>query len=62
MWQNWVAAVLGLWTIVVPFLGLTGDALTWTLIVTGALVAGASFWAASEESAQYTNRLERRTR
>jgi len=45
MWQQWVNALLGLWVIVIPFLGLTGAALMWTLVVTGIVVAGLSLWA-----------------
>jgi len=39
MWQQWVNAVLGLWVIVVPFTGMTGSTLMWTLVVTGIAVA-----------------------
>jgi hypothetical protein len=73
MWQNWVSAVFGLWTIVVPFLGLSGATLQWTLVITGAVVAIMSFWAASVESSDerytrsgrdsgYTREAERRAR
>ncbi|MBI2410192.1 hypothetical protein HYV30_04130 [Candidatus Kaiserbacteria bacterium] len=50
MWQQWVNAVLGLWTIVVPFLGLTGSALSWTLVVTGLLVAVFALWGVQTHS------------
>ena len=50
MWQQWVNAVLGLWIIVVPFIGLTGTSLMWTLVVTGVIVAGLSIWSATLES------------
>ena len=45
-WQHWVNVVLGLAIIVVAFMGLTGAALMWTLIVGGALVAILGLWGA----------------
>jgi len=49
MWQQWLNGILGLWLVVLPFLNLgTGNALTWTLIVSGALVAALGFWGALE--------------
>ncbi len=48
MWQQWVNGILGLWVIVVPFLGLTAQAFTWTLVVTGLVVAVLGFWGAGE--------------
>lgn len=50
MWQNWVLGILGLWTIVVPFLGLTGGALVWTLAVTGIVIAILGFWSGAEQT------------
>jgi hypothetical protein len=46
MWQQWVNGILGIWTIIVPFLGFTGSTLTWTLVVTGVIVAILGFWGA----------------
>ncbi len=46
MWQHWINVVLGLAIIVTAFLGLTGAALMWTLIVGGALVAILGLWGA----------------
>ena len=46
MWQNWVNGILGIWVIVVAFLGFTGSTLMWTLVVTGLVVAILGFWAA----------------
>jgi hypothetical protein len=48
MWQQWVNGILGLWTIVVPFLGFTGGTLMWTLIITGIIVAVLGFWGGAE--------------
>jgi hypothetical protein len=48
MWQQWVNGILGVWTITVPFLGLTGDTLTWTLVITGVAIAVLGFWSGTE--------------
>lgn len=47
MWQQWINGILGLWVLVLAFLGLTGNALMWTLAVTGVVVAILGFWGAS---------------
>jgi hypothetical protein len=46
MWQDWLNGILGIWVIVIAFLGLTGSSLEWTLVVTGVVVAVLGFWAA----------------
>ena len=48
MWKQWSNAILGAATIVVPFLGLTGTTLVWTLVVMGTAVLILSLWAAGE--------------
>jgi hypothetical protein len=50
MWKQWVNALLGLGTIVVPFLGLTGSALTSTLVIMGAIILILSIWTTTEVS------------
>lgn len=55
MWQQWVNALLGLWTIVVGFLGLSGSSLTWTLVITGAVIAILGFWGANVEANERTH-------
>ncbi len=50
MWQQWVNGVLGLWVIVVPFLNLGATANSWTLAITGLIVAVLGFWGATEHS------------
>lgn len=52
MWQQWVNALLGLWTIVVPFTGLTGVALMWTLVITGIAIAVLALWGVQETSVE----------
>ena len=48
MWQQWTNAVLGLWVIAVPFIGLNASVLTWTLAITGIAIAILGFWGAQE--------------
>ena len=45
MWQDWVNGILGLWVILLPFIGLGGDVTT--LVITGIVIAVLGFWAAS---------------
>ena len=47
MWQDWINGILGIWVIVIAFLGLTGSAFTWTVVVTGVVIAILGFWAAA---------------
>ncbi len=49
MWQHWVNGILGLWVIIVPFLGLTTQDFMWTLVVTGLVIAVMGFWGAGEQ-------------
>ncbi len=44
MWQQWINGILGLWVIAMPFLGLAGNTLTWTMVVTGVIIAVLGFW------------------
>lgn len=44
MWQQWVNGILGLWVLLLPFIGLTD---TTTLVVTGIVIAVLGFWGAS---------------
>lgn len=46
MWKDWIHAVLGLWIVLVAFLGLSGSALMLTLVVTGLAVAVLGLWGA----------------
>jgi len=49
MWQQWLNAIIGLWVIAVPFIGIVGDTLTWTLAVTGVAIAILGIWGAQQE-------------
>ncbi|MBI2609894.1 hypothetical protein HYW53_01830 [Candidatus Giovannonibacteria bacterium] len=46
MWQNWVTGILGLWVILIPFLGMEPIRQN-VLIVTGVVIAVLGFWSAS---------------
>ncbi len=48
MWQQWLNGLLGLWVILLPFLGLTGETAVWTFVVSGMLIAILGFWGALE--------------
>jgi len=50
MWKHWLNAILGLVVLAVPFLGLTGATLAWTLAISGIIVAVLSVWSAMETS------------
>jgi hypothetical protein len=50
MWQHWVNGILGLLVVVLPFLGLDAVTMTWTLAVTGIVIAILGFWGAGELS------------
>jgi hypothetical protein len=51
MWQQWITALLGLFTIAVPFMDLTASTLTWTLAAVGIAVAVLAIWGGAEEQA-----------
>ncbi len=46
MWQQWLTGILGLAIVLIGIMGLSGLALTWSLIVVGFLVAAIGFYAA----------------
>jgi hypothetical protein len=48
MWKQWVNALMGAGTLVVPFLGLTSASLAGTLVVMGAVVLILSLWTVRE--------------
>lgn len=52
MWKQWINALLGVGIIAVPFLGLTGATLAWTLGIMGALVLLLSLWMTLEVSTE----------
>ena len=52
MWKQWVNALLGLWTIVIPFTGMVGNTLMWALIITGIAVAVLALWSIQETSTE----------
>ena len=50
MWQQWGNGILGLWIILLPFLGITGDAYLWTLALSGSVIAILGFWGAIDRN------------
>lgn len=48
MWQQWVNVLLGLWIIATPFMGMSADAFTWALVITGIVVAALGLWGAQD--------------
>jgi hypothetical protein len=58
MWQQWINALLGLWVIAVPFLGLDQNALMWTLAITGIVIAILGAWGAAESSPEQMKRFQ----
>lgn len=50
MWQQWTNGVLGLWVMLVPFLGLSTNASLGTYLVTGLVIAILGFWGAGEHT------------
>ncbi len=52
MWQQWVNALLGLWTIAVPFMGFSGNTLVWSLMITGLAIAVLSIWSMQEKTSK----------
>ncbi|MBI4114583.1 MAG: hypothetical protein HY445_01940 [Candidatus Niyogibacteria bacterium] len=47
MWKNWLLGILGLWIILLPFLGLNLTLARTLFIITGIAVAVLGFWAAT---------------
>jgi hypothetical protein len=47
MWQNWLSGILGLWIILLVFLGFSSTLTGFFLVVSGLALAGLGFWSAS---------------
>lgn len=56
MWQHWINALLGLAVIVVPFIGLSASAFSWTLAILGIAIAVIGLWGALGSSDMSTMR------
>ncbi len=55
MWQQWINTILGLWIVALPFIGIqSSSAFTWTLAVTGIVVAILAAWGAMEHQETYS--------
>ncbi len=44
MWRNWFIGALGVWLIILAFLGLPSSVMRVLIIITGIIVAFVSFW------------------
>lgn len=58
MWQQWLNVLLGVWTLVTPFLGLSAATLTWVLAITGLVIAALALWGAGDESLEREHMAE----
>ena len=59
MWQQWINTILGLWIVALPFIGIqSSSAFTWTLAVTGIVVAILAAWGAMEHQETYSERYQ----
>ncbi len=56
MWKNYINGILGIVLVAIAFLDLSGTTLTWTLGITGALIAILGFWGGTETSEVATTR------
>ncbi len=48
MWKYWVIGILGILTIIGPYLGFSPDMHKFFLVVSGIVITVLSFWALSE--------------
>ena len=44
MMDKWISGLLGLAVMIIPFLTLSDRVLTWSLVITGLVIAMISFW------------------
>lgn len=49
MWQQWINGILGLWVIIMPFIG--GADTKTVVVVTGVVIAILGFWGAFQKGA-----------
>lgn len=48
MWKHWTNGVLGLWIIIMPYLGFTNGVHQMLMVISGVAIAVLAFWSASE--------------
>ncbi len=51
MWKDWINGILGIWIVVLAFLGLPFSARAILMIITGLLIAFLSFWEGASRAA-----------
>jgi len=44
MWRDWINGILGVWLVILGFLGFPASAKAILVIITGVVVASLSFW------------------
>ena len=49
-WANWLLGILGIWVVIVPYLGFADSALKILLVITGIVIAILGFWAAAAKN------------
>ena len=52
MWQQWLNVLLGVWTLITPFLGFTAATLMWVLAITGLVIAALALWGVGDENTE----------
>lgn len=52
MWQNWVNVVVGILLIIVPWFVQQINALKWTSVIGGIIVAVVAYWANTQAQAK----------
>jgi hypothetical protein len=51
MWQDWVNAILGIWVIITPYLGMSDSAIKSNLVIVGIVIVVLAVWSAMSRSA-----------
>ena len=46
MWYEWLTGFLGIWVVVLGFMGIVSSPYSWALVVTGLAISVLGFWGA----------------
>lgn len=46
MWYEWLTGFLGLWVVVLGFMGIASTPMSWAMVVTGLVISVLGFWGA----------------
>ncbi|OGF62065.1 hypothetical protein A2926_03220 [Candidatus Giovannonibacteria bacterium RIFCSPLOWO2_01_FULL_44_40] len=52
MWKYWTCGILGVWIVIMPYLGFPWEVHRILIVVTGIVIATLSFWLVSEKKIQ----------